>query len=97
LPKSLDAAALLLSAHELRGVQTFAPDDLYVTVGAGTPLAELAEFLTGHGFQAPFAAPWPDATVGGLLATNLNAPQRMRYGGWRDNVLAVRPRCPTAA
>jgi glycolate oxidase subunit GlcD len=93
-PKSLDAAALLLSAHELRGVRTFAPDDLYVTVGAGTPLAELAEFLTGHGFQAPFAAPWPDATVGGLLATNLNAPLRMRYGGWRDNVLAVQAALP---
>ncbi|WP_462286220.1 FAD-binding protein [Nostocoides sp.] len=96
--------ALLLSTHELpRRSTTFAPDDLYVTVGAGTPFAELAAFLAGHGFQAPLAAPWPDATVGGLLATNLNAPQRMRYGGWRDNVLAVqggaarRPRDPRRA
>ena len=75
--KSLDDGALLLSAHELRGIHTFAPDDLYVTVGAGTPLAELAEFLAGRGFQAPFAAPWLDASVGGLLATNLNAPLRL--------------------
>ncbi|HAJ38275.1 MAG TPA: FAD-binding oxidoreductase [Chloroflexi bacterium] len=89
-----DAGELLLSAQELRGVHRFAPDDLYVTVGAGTPLAELAEFLAGHGFQAPFAAPWPAATVGGLLATNLNAPLRMRYGGWRDNVLAVQVALP---
>jgi len=63
-------------------------------VGAGTPFAELAEFLAEHGFQAPLATPWPDATVGGLLATNLNAPQRMRYGGWRDNVLAVKAALP---
>ena len=89
-----DADVLLLSAQELRGVQTFAPDDLYVTVGAGTPLGELAEYLAGHGFQAPFAAPWPAATVGGLAATNLNAPLRMRYGGWRDNVLAVKAALP---
>ncbi len=86
--------ARLLSTHELRGIHAFAPDDLYVTVGAGTPFAELAAFLAGHGFQAPLAAPWPDATVGGLLATNLNPPQRMRYGGWRDNVLAVKAALP---
>ncbi len=91
---SLYDNALLLSAHALRGVHHFAPDDLYVTVGAGTPLQELAVFLAGHGFQAPFAAPWPEATVGGLLATNLNAPLRMRYGGWRDNVLAVQAALP---
>jgi len=89
-----DVGALLLSTHELRGIHAFAPDDLYVTVGAGTPLTELAEFLAGHGFQAPLATPWPEATVGGLLATNLNAPLRMRYGGWRDNVLAVQAALP---
>jgi glycolate oxidase subunit GlcD len=88
------ANSLYISTRELRGVQAFAPDDLYVTVGAGTPFAELAAFLAGHGFQAPLAAPWPDATVGGLLATNLNPPQRMRYGGWRDNVLAVKAALP---
>ncbi len=82
-------AALQLFTHRLRGVLTFAPDDLVVTVAAGTPFHELAELLAAHGFQASFAAPWPDATVGGLLASNLNAPLRMRYGGWRDNVLAV--------
>jgi FAD/FMN-containing dehydrogenase len=88
------ANSLYISTRELRGIHAFAPDDLYVTVGAGTPLAELAEFLAEHGFQAPLAAPWPDATVGGLLATNLNPPQRMRYGGWRDNVLAVKAALP---
>lgn len=91
---SLHNADVLLSTHELRGIHAFAPADLYVTVGAATPLAELAGFLAGHGFQAPLATPWLDATVGGLLATNLNAPQRMRYGGWRDNVLAVKAALP---
>ena len=36
-------------------------------------------------------SPWPAATVGGIVATNLNAPLRMRYGygSLRDLVLAA--------
>ena len=78
-----------LSTHKLNSMGVFAPDDLYVTAGAAMSLTELAAFLAEHGLQVPLAAPWPDATVGGLLAANVNGPLRMRYGGWRDNVLAV--------
>ncbi len=82
-------ASLYLSTHLLQGVQKFAPDDLYVTVGAGTRITDLTAFLAEHRQQAPLAAPWPDATAGGLLATNINGPQRMKYGGWRDNLLCA--------
>ena len=82
-------ADIWLSTAELRGVRTVRPADLYVTVGAGTPLAELAEHAAAVGMQTPLATPWPGASVGGLLAANLNAPLRMRYGGWRDNLLAA--------
>jgi D-lactate dehydrogenase (cytochrome) len=34
-------------------------------------------------------SPWPEATVGGIVATNFNAPLRMRYGGIRDLILAM--------
>ena len=78
-----------LSTANLRGIHAFAPDDLYVTVGAGTPLAEVHAFLAQHQFQTALVSPWPDATVGGLIATNVNAPQRMRYGGVRDNLLST--------
>ncbi|MEZ4726411.1 MAG: FAD-linked oxidase C-terminal domain-containing protein [Caldilineaceae bacterium] len=78
-----------LSTAKLRGIHTFAPDDLYVTVGAGTPLADLQAFLAEHQLQTALVSPWPQATVGGLIATNVNAPQRMRYGGVRDNVLST--------
>ncbi len=78
-----------LSTHQLQSVQTFAQDDLYVTVGAGTPLHELQAFLQEHGLQAPLATPWPATTVGGLIATNINAPLRMRYGALRDLILAT--------
>ncbi|HLL80459.1 MAG TPA: FAD-linked oxidase C-terminal domain-containing protein, partial [Ktedonobacteraceae bacterium] len=80
---------LLLSTRNMRGITAYAPDDLYITVGAGTPLAEVQAFLAERGQQLPLASPWPDTTIGGLVATNANAPLRMRYGSIRDNVLCA--------
>ncbi len=78
-----------LSTSKLQGIKVFAQDDLYVTVGAGMPLHELQAFLQAHGLQAPLATPWPATTIGGLIATNINAPLRMRYGALRDLILAT--------
>jgi D-lactate dehydrogenase (cytochrome) len=78
-----------ISTVGLRGVITYAPDDLYITVGAGTLLSELQAFLAEHGKQLPFVSPWEDTTIGGLVAANVNAPLRMRYGPIRDNVLCA--------
>jgi D-lactate dehydrogenase (cytochrome) len=78
-----------LSSAGFNGITKFAPDDLFVTVGAGTPLAELQAFLAEKNFQAPLASPWAETTLGGLMATNLNAPLRLRYGALRDQVMAT--------
>jgi glycolate oxidase subunit GlcD len=80
-------AGVRLSTAGLRGVKTYAPDDLYITVGAGTPLAEVQDFLARDRKRVTLAAPWSDATIGGLVAANVNAPFRMRYGSIRDLVL----------
>lgn len=82
-------ADIWLSTAQLRGVRKLAPADLYVTAGAGTPLAELVEHTAAGGMQLPLAIPWADATLGGLVSANVNGPLRMRYGGWRDNLLAA--------
>lgn len=82
-------AAVWLSAAAFNGVTAFSADDLYVTVGAATPLTDLAAFLAQHQMQTPIVAPWADATVGGVIATGLNSPQRLRYGGLRDQIMAV--------
>jgi D-lactate dehydrogenase (cytochrome) len=95
---ALPPADVLLSTGALRGIRTYARDDLYVTVGAGTTLAELQAELAADRMWTPLASPWPRATVGGIVATNTNAPQRMRYGGVRDLVLGatvVLPSGPT--
>ncbi|MCL4859236.1 MAG: FAD-binding protein [Caldilineaceae bacterium] len=84
----LGADVQLITAN-LGGVLEYAQNDLYITVGAGMTVAEMQRYLSQHNMQAPLAAPWPDATVGGLAAANLNAPLRMRYGALRDVVIAA--------
>ncbi|HEU5228724.1 MAG TPA: FAD-linked oxidase C-terminal domain-containing protein [Ktedonobacteraceae bacterium] len=82
-------SSCLLRTNKLSGIKTYAPDDLYITVGAGTPLSEVQAFLAQNHNQIAIASPWPDATIGGLVAANINAPFRMRYGPLRDLVLCA--------
>jgi D-lactate dehydrogenase (cytochrome) len=89
LQQYTDNSACILSTRALSGIKAYAPDDLVITVGAGTPLREIQPFLAQHRQQLALVSPWPDATVGGLVATNTNAPLRMRYGALRDQVLCM--------
>jgi D-lactate dehydrogenase (cytochrome) len=79
----------VLSTRGLCGIRAYELNDLYVTVGAGTPLAELQAQLSRDKVWTPLIAPWPESTVGGMVATNFNAPLRMRYGALRDLILAM--------
>jgi D-lactate dehydrogenase (cytochrome) len=85
----LPPAAVILSTRELCGIQAFELNDLFVTVRAGTPLADLQAQLARDKVWTPLVAPWPEATVGGTVASNFNAPLRMRYGAVRDLLLAM--------
>ncbi len=85
----LPDAEHVLQTNQLNGIIEYAPQDLYVSVGAGTPISELQAALTNHNMCVPLTSPWDKATVGGIIATNFNAPLRMRYGGLRDLVLAL--------
>ncbi len=82
-------ADIWLSSAGFNGIRAFAPDDLYITVGAGTPLADLHAFLADQPVQAALVSPWPAATVGGLVAANVHAPSRLRNGALRDLLLAA--------
>jgi FAD/FMN-containing dehydrogenase len=78
-----------LSTQALRGIKTLALEDLYVTVRAGTPLADIQRELAQHKMWVPLVSPWEAATIGGLVASSFNAPLRMYYGAVRDLVLAL--------
>ena len=79
----------VLSTEHLQGITDYAPQDLYFTAKAGTTFREVQSFLEPKGWQVALHSPWPEATLGCILAGNLNAPLRMRYGGLRDQVLAM--------
>jgi len=78
-----------LSSRTLDGVISFLPDDMYIVAGAGTTLRDLRSFLESKDLYLPLVSPWDETTLGGLVAANLNAPLRTRYGGIRDLLLCL--------
>jgi D-lactate dehydrogenase (cytochrome) len=85
----LTSADVTLATENLRGIAAYSLADLYVTVGAGTRLADLQQELARDKMWVTLASPWAESTLGGIVATNFNAPLRMRYGAIRDMILAV--------
>jgi len=86
----------LLDTRDLRGIISYEPTELVVTVGAGTPLHELESALAEKGQYLPFEPPhfsWSGdttATVGGMVASGLAGPARANVGGVRDYVLGLK-------
>lgn len=89
LPPPADAEEL--STAQLTGVLDHRPEDLVVTVRAGTPVEELAALLATHGQECPIEPlAGHGGTVGGRLATALAGPRQLVAGRVRDWVLRVR-------
>lgn len=90
----------LLDTTGLSGILSYEPTELVVTVGAGTPLAELEALLAERGqclaFEPPHFA-WSAgtsatdsvATVGGMVAAGLSGPARASAGAVREYVLGL--------
>lgn len=84
----------VLETSALRGVLSYEPSELVVTVRAGTLLAELEATLAQEGqylaFEPPhFADAGARATVGGMVAAGWSGPARASVGAVRDFVLGV--------
>jgi glycolate oxidase FAD binding subunit len=89
----------VLDMTALRGIVSYEPSELVVTVKAGTPLAELEAALAEQGQCLPFepprlsfshhAAAVPTGTVGGMVAAGLSGSARASVGAVRDYVLGV--------
>lgn len=94
-----------LDVTDLRGISSYEPTELVVTVRAGTPLAELEAALAEKGQCLPFEPPrfreagtegaagsvdgTAGGTVGGMVAAGLAGPARAAVGGVRDYVLGA--------
>ncbi|KIQ60578.1 glycolate oxidase subunit GlcE [Pseudomonas fluorescens] len=74
-----------------RGIVSYDPTELVVTVRCGTPLQVLSEVLDAAQQMLPCEPPsFGDATVGGMIASGLSGPRRPWAGSVRDFVLGTR-------
>src|SRR5690242_3925584 len=91
-PHTLDLAAF-------SGIRSYEPEELVLTAGAATPMAEIAAALDKAGQMLAFEPPdWrallgsADASpsLGGVLSCNLAGPRRIKQGAARDHFLGFR-------
>jgi len=89
-------AVLNLSA--LTGVTLYEPDELVLSARAGTPLAEIEALVAAQAQELAFepadygglyGAAAGGGTIGGVVATNLSGPRRIKAGAARDHFLGV--------
>ena len=88
----------VLDVAGYRGITSYEPSELVVTVRCGTPLAELEATLRRQGQCLAFDPPgFPvamglptTATCGGMVAAGLSGPSRASVGSVRDFVLGVK-------
>ena len=86
----IDEEAELLSTRNLTEVEEYSPGDLSIRVQAGMPYKTLSALLAEQGQMLPFDPPYQDdATIGGVVASNLCGPRRRGYGSARDYVIGV--------
>ena len=81
----------VLDTTGLRGVVSYEPSELVVTVRGGTPLAVLEAELAGQGQCLPFEPPRfaPGGTVGGMVASGLSGPPRASVGTTTTSVVLL--------
>ena len=91
-------AQTVLDLSRLGGIRQYQPEELVMTAGAATPLAQVEAALAEAGQHLAFEPPdyrpmlgadTGGATIGGVLACNLSGPRRIVAGAARDHFLGV--------
>ncbi|WP_409071834.1 glycolate oxidase subunit GlcE [Limnohabitans sp.] len=90
LGQSLQGEVLDTTAY--RGILSYEPSELVITVRSGTSLAEVEAALAEKGQSFAFEPPHfgTGATIGGMVAAGLSGPARASVGTVRDFVLGAR-------
>jgi len=79
-----------ISTAGLARVLEYEPNDLTISVEAGTPWSEFTRLLEGNRQMVPLDPPFASAaTVGGVIAANSSGPRRRLYGTARDLVIGM--------
>ena len=82
----------------LSGISLYEPDELVMSAGPGTPLAEIEATLAEHNQELAFepadygpllGVAAETGSIGGVFACNLAGPRRIKAGAARDHFLGV--------
>jgi glycolate oxidase FAD binding subunit len=84
-----------LSVAGMSGITSYDPEEMVISLEAGTPLADVIKALDGRmqmlGFEpSGLETLWPDrskATIGGTIAAAMSGPRRFALGAARDHLL----------
>jgi glycolate oxidase FAD binding subunit len=79
---------LLVDTGQMNRVLEHVAGDLVARVQAGARMGDVAAALAGAGQEIALDVP-ADATVGGVIASGLAGPRRLRYGSPRDLLIGV--------
>ena len=88
--------ATVIDMRGFTGVIDYDPPELVLTVGAGTPLADVQALVAGEGQMLAFdpfdhgamlGGAARSATMGGVIAAGVAGPARLSRGGARDHLL----------
>ena len=80
---------LVVCTTRLDRILEHAADDLIVRVESGLTLGKLQSALAASGQMLALNPPGPEATIGGILATNASGYRRQRYGTARDLIIGI--------
>jgi glycolate oxidase FAD binding subunit len=85
------SAQLAVHTSRLQGIVEYEPDNLTISVRAGTTLENLQRELSTENQFLPLDPPQRSgATIGGVVACNASGPIRFRYGTVRDMLIGIR-------
>ena len=88
--------AKVLDMSNISGIVEYKPEELYITVKAGTSINLVKEELKKNNqhlafepinFSGIFNKNSNEGTVGGTLACNFSGPRRFKVGSARDHIL----------
>lgn len=89
---------LTLDLSGLTGITLYEPEELVLSARVGTPIAEIEALVASKGQELAFepadygpllGGASGIGTIGGVLATNLSGPRRIKAGAARDHFLGV--------
>jgi glycolate oxidase FAD binding subunit len=79
---------LLIDMSRMNEVLEHSPGDLVARIQAGARMGDVAAALAREGQEIALDVPG-EATVGGVVATGLAGPRRLRYGTPRDLLIGI--------